>query len=142
MPGIKIKSPSASGYATALSLLDQGKSVHVIDAGLNLFPAQLTTDKNITAQKSLFGSKQMYTITKSAGFQDEISQIPYSEVRGGLSTTWGAGLQVFPSEFFQSWPCKGEGLTTAYKKILSEIEHFYADDALSQRFSCCRVSKR
>lgn len=123
-----------TGYATVLSLLDQGKKVHVIDAGLNLFPAQ-SARKNVTAEKSLFGSMQMYTITNSAGFKDDISQIPYSEVRGGLSTTWGAGLQVFPSEFFQSWPCKGHGLDMAYKRILSEIDHFYTNDALSKRLS-------
>lgn len=124
-----------TGYATALSLLDRGKTVHVIDGGLNLFPAELATKRSVTAQKTLFGSGQMYTVSQSAGLQDEISQIPYSEVRGGLSSTWGAGLQVLPPGFFQSWPCKGEGLDAAYKKILSEVDHFYLRDALSERFS-------
>ena len=82
-----------TGYATALSLLDQGKTVYVIDPNVPLFPTTpLTT--SVSAQKALFGSREMYTVSRMAHLDGKLWGIPYSEVRGGLSTTWGAGLQV------------------------------------------------
>jgi len=122
-----------TGYATALSLLDQGKTVYVIDPNVPLFPTTpLTT--SVSAQKALFGSREMYTVSKMAHLDGKLWGIPYSEVRGGLSTTWGAGLQVYPDKYFLNWPCKGTGMQSAYQRILSEIDHIQTEDALTLKF--------
>ena len=122
-----------TGYATALSLLDQGKEVSVLDPNRPLFPSSLG-EKRVSAQKSLFNSHEMYKVSSLSKLEGTIWGIPYSEVRGGLSTTWGAGLQVYPNKYFENSPCKGVGMQSAYQRILSEIDHIQIDDSLETKF--------
>lgn len=133
IPNIVIGS-GPTGYATALSLLDQGKTVFIIDPSLPLFPITPNSSQ-VSAQKGLFGSLEMYKLSPLAQLTGATSGIAYSEVRGGLSTTWGAGLQVYPDSHFENWPCKGVGMKNSYQRLLSKIAHVYSEDALVSRFS-------
>jgi ferredoxin len=122
-----------TGYATALSLLDQGKEVSVLDPNRTLFPSS-NGEKKVSAQKSVFNSHEMYAVSSLSKLEGAIWGIPYSEVRGGLSTTWGAGLQVYPNKYFKNSPCKGVGMQSAYQRILSEIDHIQIDDLIETKF--------
>jgi hypothetical protein len=122
-----------TGFATALGLLDQGKTVFVIDPTLPLFP-DTQANSEISAQKGLFGSHEMYKVSPISRIRGTTHGIPYSEARGGLSTTWGAGLQVYPMEFFENWPCKGLGMLSSYQRLLTKIEHIYSKDEIASRF--------
>ena len=122
-----------TGYATVLSLLDQGKKVFLIDPALPLFPSS-SDSFQVTAQKGLFGSTEMYRVSWLSRLKGATRGIPYSEARGGLSTTWGAGLQVYPDKHFENWPCKGRGMQNSYQRILSQLDHVYIEDSLSSRF--------
>lgn len=122
-----------AGFATALSLLDAGETVFVIDPNRSMH----SNNKNVrpvSAQKSFFGSTEMYEMSDLAKLTGATSGIPYSEVRGGLSSTWGAGLQVFPNSHFQSWPCAGDGIQFAYKRLLEEISHTHFEDSISNQY--------
>jgi GMC oxidoreductase len=122
-----------TGYAAALSLLDAGETVFVIDPKRPVFPSGMSGE-SISAQKNLFGSTEMYRVGESSRIVGEATGIPYSETRGGLSATWGAGLQVFPNDHFVNWKCSGSGIRSAYTRLLSEIDHIYEDDPISKNY--------
>lgn len=124
-----------SGVACASALLDAGRSVMMIDAGLALEPERARTrdeaprpltpanapwierDKPNTAipRKLSYGSDFPYReATERLGLETHNVGAEPSFARGGLSNVWGAAALPFADADIRDWPISADALAPHY----------------------------
>ncbi|MCL4785839.1 MAG: NAD(P)-binding protein [Verrucomicrobia bacterium] len=134
-----------AGVACAAALLQRGREVHMLDAGLRLEPEReqivarlaqsppekwsaedrnwLTSGMSPTArgipEKLLFGSDHPYRPAANPPniSLDRVGLRP-SFALGGLSTVWGAAMLPYPARDLVDWPINPDELAPHYKAVL------------------------
>ncbi len=130
-----------SGISVASALIDAGREVTLLDAGMQCEPARLRaaqrladlppekwTDEMVAAvrgpssfdpgqPKLLFGSSFPYAHTAMAEMVQQGTKCLVSHARGGLSNVWGAAVLPNPASEFERWPVSYEEMTPHYEAV-------------------------
>lgn len=150
-----------AGVSAAAALLKRGRSVLLLDGGLQLesdrqstvramrqseplqwSPTQLacvregmeSTREGIPL-KRLFGSDFPYRDTdRFASLQRVNSDVAMSLAVGGLSNVWGAGVIPFTADDMSDWPLSPGDLAPFYRECFEEMELSAVSDDLAGNY--------
>ncbi len=154
-----------SGIAAAQVLVEKGKQVLLLDAGLQLeghlqkvmgqqplekeaFLAWVYQERAKVRRHTLglplklpFGSAFVYASKLEMDFdlQSPVSLV-CSLAKGGLSNVWGANISLLSEKDLECWPISSHELKPYYEKILKLIDFSGADDATDQLYNFKLVS--
>lgn len=133
-----------SGVACATALIQKGLKVTMLDVGNELekdkksdlervkkvyllnqkisHPHKSTLGKDL--QKRVFNSDFAFSgVDEYIKFQSSGGVTCLSSfAKGGLSNTWGAGVEKFPENEFKTWPIKYSQIVTYYDQIYNLIK--------------------
>lgn len=146
-----------SGVAAAAALLDAGREVLLLDAGLALEPERAALAARLAARdpgdwsaaererarealdpawapKRVFGSSFPYALGPESGLDQRGTRCLVSHARGGLSTVWGAATLPFPGDELDGWPVTDAELAPHYARAASLLRIAGARDGLETLF--------
>ena len=149
-----------AGIACACALLDKGKEVLLIDAGLDLETEQkelLARIKDGSSPRALEGLKAAHLVQKitSKGLLNKLvygSDFPYRDTRenlgfekmgtglepslavGGFSNVWGAAALPYLDKDMGDWPIAISDLTAHYEAIIQRTGLSATNDELLDLF--------
>jgi len=151
-----------AGIACTRALLDAGKEVTVLDAGLELEPERAAAVERLGAlrpdawpateveqlrnqaapgaggvpQKQTYGSSFPYRqvgVTPLVEGLASIGAMP-SYARGGFSNVWGAGALPYADEELADWPITAADLAPHHRAVLDAMPLAAVDDGLADAF--------
>lgn len=127
-----------SAYGAVLAMSHSGRRPVIIAptgtwTGPSVVPG--ASPRSRLARKTRFGSSDMYLYPDLPDNRFELTgSLPISAYPGGLSSVWGANLQVFSRRDLTSWGTGAAGMWDAYAAILREMPHVGENDNLTSRF--------
>ena len=101
-----------SGVSIAMSLLQQGLEVTILDVGLTIEKNKQKSVPNKLKRKLSYGSLFPYK-------EEGIKEFSASYAKGGLSNVWGAAISPYREEDIKDWPINIKNLNSSYKKVQS-----------------------
>lgn len=159
---IYIVGSGPAGIATAVTLVNAGLSVTLLDGGLTLAPEkteklqQLKTQDKSAWDQSFISSFKENLVSDQKGLQKKLaygSDYPYAEVethipmrahsigqltptlaQGGFSTVWGSAVLPFSKKDIAAWPIPHEELEKHFRSVLEFLPLTAERDALEDHF--------
>jgi len=118
-----------SAWSTYMAIMKMRPEVDIsfIDVGKRFSSAQQKI-VGAEAQKTKFGSDYMYEVSGS-NLESEF-QSPYSMANGGFSSSWGAGLRVWPETELKKINLDLAEIHQSAKDLLSVIPYTGTSDSL------------
>ncbi len=128
----------ASALGAAIGAIESGRVPTLLSLQSD-WPHRLLkaagSGKSGMQQKARFGSTEMYNYAETEDLKvDDEASLPLSSFPGGLTSVWGANIEVFPELELNAWGRGAADMRRAYNKILDVIPHVGAADSLDSRF--------
>ena len=113
-----------NALATILGLIEGGKKIYVVDAGLTNENAVISSNKSSKSSPKFLNPDKHYVYNnfdREFEIKKNNFKLTASLAKGGLSNIWGGGIQPFNSTDIDEYPYGIEDINFLYRKMYKLI---------------------